>query len=135
MDKVSKSVRSKIMSKIKSKNTRPELLIRKTLFSLGYRYKIHKKQLSGSPDIVFSKYKLAIFVNGCFWHSHNCKVGHLPKSNSHFWRAKLSKNLERDKNNYENLKKSGWHYLIIWECEIKDNYLNIINKIQSNLKH
>ena len=125
----SKKIRSYNMSRIKGRDTKPELIIRKWLYSLGYRYRLHEKILSGKPDIVFKKLKKAIFVHGCFWHQHNdptCPLVAKPKTNKKFWNEKLNKNVERDKRNVLELEQEGWKVLTIWECEIKD--LNALKK-------
>lgn len=109
------------MSRVTAKNTKPELTLRKYLFSKGYRYRLHRKDLPGKPDIVLPKYKTVIFVHGCFWHGHSCKKGkNLPKQNRSFWQKKIKNNTIRDKNNIYNLERIGWKVLIIWECEIKN---------------
>lgn len=118
MDVHSKEIRSYNMSKIHSKNTKPEEKVRKYLFSKGFRYRKNAKKLPGTPDIVFPKYKTVIFVNGCFWHVHNCGKFHWPKSNEDFWRSKLLRNIERDEQNYKSLEKDGWKVIIVWECEL-----------------
>ncbi|OQS19790.1 very short patch repair endonuclease [Chromobacterium violaceum] len=110
--------RSYNMSRIRAKNTKPEMIVRKWLWGNGYRYFIHKHDLPGKPDIVFSKKKIAIFVHGCFWHRHGCKLSVTPKTNVEFWENKFKSNLERDKKNYTQLQEIGWHVLIIWACEI-----------------
>lgn len=120
MDKVTQEVRSLNMSRIHSKNTKPELAIRKLLFSTGYRYRLHYK-LKGKPDIVFPKLKVAVFVHGCYWHGHGCKVDHIAKSNIEFWSSKITKNKERDNTNLQFLKKEGWKSFVIWECEVRKN--------------
>ena len=112
--------RSRNMSAIKSKNTKPEIILRKLLHSMGYRFRLHKKDLPGSPDIVLPKYKTVIFVHGCFWHRHqNCKYASNPKTRREFWEKKFKENIERDKKAQEKLKNLGWKTKIIWECEIK----------------
>lgn len=112
--------RSEIMSHVKNKGTAPELYVRKLLCELGYNhYRLKTSKLNCSPDIVFPSLKKAIFVNGCFWHGHDCSRGALPKSNVDFWRNKINKNIERDKANHEELRNSKWDYLVIWQCEIK----------------
>ena len=112
--------RSKNMSAIKSKNTKPEVEVRKLLHSMGFRFRLHKKDLPGSPDIVLPKYKTVIFVHGCFWHRHqNCKYASNPKTRREFWEKKFKENIERDKKNQEKLKNLGWKTKIVWECEIK----------------
>ena len=108
------------MSKIGGKNTKPEILVRKFLFSRGFRYRINVKTLPGKPDIVLPKYKTVIFINGCFWHGHNCKKGKLPSSNIDFWKEKISNNKSRDDKNSDLLAKLGWKVIIIWQCEISN---------------
>lgn len=119
-DIFSQTKRSDIMSKISSKDTKPEILVRKFLFSKGFRYRINVKTLPGKPDIVLPKYKTIIFVNGCFWHGHNCKKGKLPSSNTDFWKEKISNNKSRDAKNSDLLVKLGWKVIIIWQCEINN---------------
>jgi DNA mismatch endonuclease (patch repair protein) len=128
MDHLSKKERSINMSKIRSNDTLPEIRIRKTLWKLGYRYRLHYKKLPGKPDIVIVRDKIAIFVHGCFWHRHkNCIEASKPKSNSEYWETKINKNIERDKKNQINIKKMGWKVIVIWECKIaKDIDKNII---------
>lgn len=120
MDVHSKETRSYNMSRIKNKNTKPEEMVRKFLFSKGFRYRKNDKRLPGHPDIVLPKYKTVIFVNGCFWHGHGgCKYFVWPKSNEEFWEEKITANTERDKRNIAALEQMGWNVLIIWECELK----------------
>jgi len=116
-----KEKRSQIMSGISGKDTKPEMIIRKALFSEGYRYRLHRKDLPGKPDIVFPSKKKVIFINGCFWHGHNCKKAALPATNKSFWEKKLTGNKERDKRNLAKLKDIGWKSLVIWQCQIKKN--------------
>lgn len=135
MDIWSKEKRSQVMSKIRSKNTKPELILRSALFKKGYRYRIHKKDLPGKPDIAFTKKKVAVFVHGCFWHYHKgCPEGRIPDTNSKFWKEKLFKNVERDKKNQEVLEKMGWTVLVIWECEIEKHLSESLHKIKIKLK-
>jgi len=111
--------RSRNMSAIKSKNTRPEIVVRKFLHSKGYRFRIHRKDLPGSPDIVLPKYKTVVFVHGCFWHRHEgCKYKTNPKTRKEFWENKFNQNIKRDRNNFKELKKLNWKVLVIWECEL-----------------
>ncbi|MCK5022082.1 MAG: DNA mismatch endonuclease Vsr [Candidatus Pacebacteria bacterium] len=118
-DIYSKEKRSNIMSKIRSKKTKPEELVRKYLFSKGFRYRINDKRYPGTPDIVLPKYHTIIFVNGCFWHGHeNCKAAKLPKTNTELWKNKILNNIARDKINIEKLKNEKWKVIIIWQCEI-----------------
>jgi DNA mismatch endonuclease (patch repair protein) len=108
------------MSRIGSKDTAPEMVIRKLLFSMGYRYRLHRSDLPGRPDIVFVRRRKAIFVHGCFWHAHGCKIGRLPKSRVDFWRAKLERNAARDAENERALRGQGWDVLTLWQCETKN---------------
>jgi DNA mismatch endonuclease (patch repair protein) len=117
-DRFSPDMRSKIMSKIRGKDTKQELYIRKLVFSMGYRYRLHYPKLIGKPDIAFPGRKKVIFVNGCFWHGHSCKRGKLPVTNHDFWFEKISGNIQRDKANITDLEESGWKTLIIWQCDI-----------------
>jgi len=108
------------MSKIKGKETKLELLVRKYIFSKGFRYRKNVRKLSGTPDIVLSKYKIVIFIHGCFWHNHqDCKEGHLPLTNTEYWKEKLEKNVERDIRNIALLESMGLKVIVIWECELK----------------
>lgn len=112
------------MSAIKSNDTKPEMLVRKYLHSMGLRYGLHNKKLPGSPDIVLRKYKTVIFINGCFWHGHdNCRYYRLPKSNIEFWQTKINRNRERDKRDIEALRKRGWRVIVVWECELRTKEL------------
>jgi DNA mismatch endonuclease (patch repair protein) len=112
--------RSEIMSKISGKDTKPEILIRKFLFSIGFRFRKNDIRLPGKPDIVLPKYNTIIFINGCFWHGHNCKARNLPAIRKDFWELKISENTERDKKNIKNLEYAGWKVLTIWQCELKN---------------
>lgn len=112
--------RSYNMSRIRNKDTKPEELVRKYLFSQGFRYRKNDARLPGKPDIVLPKYKTVIFVNGCFWHKHEgCKYFVWPKNNADFWKNKIESNVTRDDKNHQQLKELGWKVLIIWECELK----------------
>lgn len=136
-DKFSKEKRSEIMSKIKKANTKPEMIVRKFLFSQGLRYRIHNKKLIGNPDIVLPKYKTIVFVNGCFWHAHNnCKLNRMPKSNTDYWIPKILRNVERDETNRVELEKLGWNVITVWECELgvkkrEDTLIELYNKIKT----
>ena len=137
MDVHDKATRSYNMSQIKGKNTKPEELVRKYLFTRGFRYRKNDKRLPGSPDIVLPKYKTVIFVNGCFWHGHaGCKYFVWPQNNADFWREKIQCNIERDKNNYDKLKQLGWNVVLVWECELKkhrrdETLSSLISRIKS----
>jgi len=118
-DNHTKEIRSMNMSHIRSINTKPEETVRKYLFSKGLRYRKNVKNLPGCPDIVLPKYKTVIFVNGCFWHHHDCKRFKWPSTNENYWRNKINRNVERDAINNEKLRLSGWRILTVWECELK----------------
>lgn len=120
MDKLTKEQRHKCMAAIRSKNTRPEVLVRKFLFSRGFRYRLNHPRLPGHPDVVLRKYRTVIFVNGCFWHGHEgCKYFRLPRTNVEFWASKIHRNQQRDKNEQVRLAEMGWHCITIWECQLK----------------
>ena len=129
--------RHRCMANIRSKNTKPEVKLRKELFGLGYRYRVNVKSLPGKPDIVLAKYHTCIFVNGCFWHGHKgCSKYVEPKTNVDFWRAKVVANRERDLCNYRDLETKGWGVIVIWECEIsKKDWGNIVDRIQQKLEN
>ena len=118
-DNLTKEVRSMNMSHIRSKNSKPEEIVRKFLFANGFRYRKNVKSLPGRPDIVLPKYHTVIFVNGCFWHKHNCSRFVWPTSTQEYWRQKILHNVERDKRNTDLLQQTGWNVLIVWECELK----------------
>ncbi len=119
-DHLTPSHRSWNMSRIHSKNTKPEKIVRSMLFSMGFRFRINRKDLPGKPDIVLPRYKTVIFVHGCFWHRHNCKDATMPKSNTDFWEKKFAANVERDKRVKAELKDLGWRVITVWSCELKD---------------
>lgn len=120
VDVLTPEQRHHCMSRIRSKNTKPEILVRKFLFAHGFRYRIHVKTLPGTPDIVLKKYKTVIFVNGCFWHGHEgCRYAHLPKSNLEYWETKINRNKERDLQERIQLRRMGWHVIQFWECQLK----------------
>lgn len=119
-DIVDKKTRSRMMAGIRGKNTKPEILVRKFIFGHGFRYRLHDKKLPGSPDLVLSRYRLAIFVHGCFWHRHqDCKLSYVPKSSTEKWQAKFSENIQRDRKQIGQLIDQGWRVLVIWECGLK----------------
>lgn len=130
MDIWSKKKRSEVMSNIKGKNTKPEMILRSQLFRQGFRFRVHKKDLPGKPDIVLPKYKTVIFVHGCFWHYHrDCRDGRIPQSNNAFWKVKLEKNVERDAKHIVDLGKLGWNVIIVWECEIEKSLAVVLEDI------
>lgn len=136
MDIVNPKDRSRIMSLIKSKDTKPEMIIRKTLHSKGYRYVLHDKRLPGHPDIVFPKYNAIINIHGCFWHGHGCYLFKQPETRKDFWRKKISSNRERDKKNTDTLLERGWRVCIIWECSIKGNqHFEQLHKIINTIEN
>jgi DNA mismatch endonuclease (patch repair protein) len=131
-DKLSKKHRSWNMSRIRSKNTSPEMRVRSVLHKQGYRFRLHQDNLPGNPDLVLKKFRLAIFVHGCFWHRHKgCKFAYLPKTNTEFWDDKFNKNIERDQRVEDKLHDLGWKTLTIWECETKNAEI-IIDKVKKN---
>ena len=121
-DPLTPEQRSERMSRVRNKDTKPELIIRKLVWSLGYRYRLHYKKLPGRPDLVFPSRKKAIFIHGCFWHQHaeGCRQYRMPRSKLDFWLPKLEGNKKRDALNQESLREMGWDYLVIWECQLKD---------------
>lgn len=134
--------RSRCMAAVKSNDTKPEMIVRRYLHGLGFRYGLHNKKLPGSPDIVLRRFKTVIFINGCFWHGHeNCNNYRMPKSNVDFWQSKINRNRARDERNLNDLQKLGWRVIIIWECQLKTKelreqtfceILNILKSTNSN---
>lgn len=134
-DNHSKEVRSINMSHIRSTNSKPEEIVRKYLFAEGFRYRKNVKKLPGCPDIVLPKYKTVIFVNGCFWHKHDCPRFVWPSSNQDYWRPKILRNIERDNQSRKELETLGWKVITVWECELKKNVLNeTLGKLIAELK-
>lgn len=120
VDSIDRDARSAVMSRVKSKDTRPEMVVRKLVFTAGYRYRLHVRSLPGSPDLVFSARKKVIFVHGCFWHRHEtCSLARMPKSRVEFWTEKLNGNKARDEHSRNALIHAGWEVLVVWECELK----------------
>lgn len=135
MDVHNKETRSYNMSQIKNKNTKPEILVRKYLFSRGFRYRINDKRLPGSPDIVLPRYRTVIFVNGCFWHGHEgCKHFVWPKSNTDFWKSKITNNILRDKEKINALTEKGWKSIVIWECELKADMTSRLDRVIDEIR-
>jgi DNA mismatch endonuclease (patch repair protein) len=118
VDSLTSVERSKRMSLIRSQHTRPELLVRQAIHRAGYRFRLHRKDLPGKPDLVLPARKLAVFVNGCFWHGHKCTIGHIPKTNSEFWIKKIQRNRSRDARSILLLRQSGWKVALVWECRL-----------------
>lgn len=131
-----KKTRSYNMSRIKGKDTKPEVMVRKYLFSQGFRYRKNDKRFPGTPDIVLPKYKTCIFVNGCFWHGHEkCRYFVIPKTNTEFWLNKINRNIERDNENFNTLEKTGWKVIVVWECQLKkDKRETTLAKLVSVIK-
>lgn len=119
-DHVDTQTRSKIMASVRSKDTKPELVVRRFLHRQGYRYRLHRKDLPGSPDIVFPSRRKVLFVHGCYWHGHRCRWGNLPKSNATYWHDKIRANRERDARNVSDLRLLGWDVHTVWQCELRD---------------
>jgi DNA mismatch endonuclease (patch repair protein) len=119
VDKVSSEIRSRMMAAVRGKNTLPEKTVRRALFAAGYRFRLHRRDLPGSPDVVLPAYHLAVFVHGCFWHGHECKKGRRPTSNVNFWNTKLEKNVARDRRDKAALRTAGWHVIVVWECALE----------------
>lgn len=120
MDILSREERSARMALVKGKHTGPEKLVRQIVFALGYRYRLHRRELPGAPDLVFLRKRRAIFVHGCFWHQHpGCRLARMPKSNVDYWKPKLQGNRRRDLRNQRLLRKAGWRFLVVWECETR----------------
>ena len=134
MDNKSKQQRSLNMKMIKGRDTAPEILLRKAIWRKGYRYLKNYKKFPGKPDIAFPGKKKVIFVNGCFWHKHDCKFFSYPNTSSEFWTVKINRNAERDKQNYYELSKLGWSYFVVWTCELKKkNFDDTLEKVISYL--
>lgn len=123
------------MAAIRSSDTKPELLIRKSLHARGYRYRLHDRQLPGRPDIVLPKYNAAIFVHGCFWHGHDCHLFKWPKTRSEFWQSKIFANIERDEKNRKSLLNAGWRVAMVWECQMKGKRRQPLEVSLSQLTH
>lgn len=117
-DSVDKLTRSKIMAKVKSKGTSPEMAVRRTLHRAGHRFRLHRADLPGNPDLLFSRQRIALFVHGCFWHWHGCKRSRMPSSNVEYWNAKIERNVNRDYQTRRELERLGWKWRVIWECDI-----------------
>lgn len=127
-DNRSRASRSALMSRIRGKDTAPELIVRRLLHSLGYRFRLYRRDLPGVPDIVFPSRKKIVFVNGCFWHAHGCRIGRPPKSRLEFWGPKLERNRTRDRRNCASLRKQGWTVLTVWQCQTRS-----VMKLQDRL--
>ncbi len=135
VDTLTQTERSERMGRVRAKNTKPEMAVRRVVHRMGYRYRLHDRNLPGSPDLVFPRFRKALFVHGCFWHRHSdpaCKLARLPKSRLDFWEPKLEGNRRRDEENQAALLVLGWRFMVVWECEIGDKDLEI--KLRSFLR-
>ena len=134
-DLVSSSRRSEIMSHIKSKDTSIELMVRRYLFAIGYRYRVNYKELPGKPDIVFTKKKIAIFVHGCYWHGHGCgsRYAHTSQSNKEYWAPKIERTRKRDQEHIQALEADGWKVIVLWECTIKRDLDGVVDTLITEL--
>ena len=131
MDTVDQSTRSKIMAAVGQKDTKPEMALRKALHRMGFRYVVNDKRLPGSPDLVFPKYRAAIFVHGCFWHHHGCKYSTIPQTRIEFWKEKFKANKKRDRRKISELRKQGWRVKVVWECRLKSNNKKVLRQVSN----
>ncbi len=134
-DALTSEGRSRLMSRVRDRNTRPELHVRRALWTDGFRYRLRVRDLPGTPDLVLSKYRLAVFVHGCFWHQHGCKKSKRPASNREFWNSKFDANISRDARNRTRLEDRGWTVTTIWECKLKsdtESLLTLLRELRSN---
>ena len=136
-DTISSDRRSKIMSHIKSKDTSIEMMVRRRLFALGYRYRVNYKALPGKPYIVFTKKKVVVFIHGCYWHGHDCgsRYAHTSKSNKNYWGPKIQRTQQRDQEHIIELESLGWEVIVLWECQIKDHFEQTIDNLMSIIRN
>ena len=135
MDTLTPTERSRRMSLVRGRDTRPELAVRRALWASGFRYRLHDRSLPGTPDLVFRARKVAVFIHGCFWHRHDkCHLARLPKSRLDFWVPKLDSNKRRDKSNIARLRKLGWQVKVVWECQIKENAAGVNRSLEKALR-
>lgn len=131
MDRLTQGQRSLLMSRIRSKDTGPELFVRRLIYRMGFRYRLHIRSLPGTPDIVFQKRRRVVFVHGCFWHQHqNCSDAYIPSSRKEYWLPKLKRNVQRDEQSRQKLRELGWRALVVWECETKR-----VSRLPGRLRH
>lgn len=131
-DSISPKARSRVMSRVPSRNTRPELYVRHKVWAEGFRYRLHVKKLPGNPDLVLTKYRLAVFIHGCFWHQHGCPNSKRPSSNQEYWNRKLDGNMTRDTRNRMRLESLGWTVVTIWECGLKREVENLLLRLRAS---
>jgi DNA mismatch endonuclease (patch repair protein) len=129
-DNVTPEKRRWTMAQVHSENTSPEMRVRKAIHAAGFRYRLYRKDLPGKPDLTLSKYRIVVFVHGCFWHWHGCKRSRMPSSNTEYWRRKIDNNVRRDRENLEKLKNLGWEPVSVWECELKEGSEALIEKLR-----
>ena len=134
VDKVTPEQRSAMMAAVRNKDTKPELIVRKRVFAAGFRYRLHVRKRSSVPDLVFPRYRVAVFVHGCFWHGHDCPKGKLPTTNRAFWKKKISGNMKRDRRTVENLCNDGWKVEIIWACRLDEGIKNLLIVLRKKRK-
>ena len=130
-DRITKEQRSALMSRVRTRDTTAEVYVRRRVWRAGFRYRLTVKSLPGKPDLVFPRYKTAVFVHGCFWHSHNCRKGRRPSSNREFWNGKLDRNIERDSSNRNQLEAEGWSVKVIWECDLERGTQALISDLRA----
>jgi len=130
-DSVDERTRSDIMRRVKSSGTKPEMQVRRALHAAGYRYRLHRRDLPGSPDLVLARYRLVVFVHGCFWHWHGCKRSRMPGANRDYWEAKLARNVARDQRVGTELDALGWEQLVIWECELEQGIIAVMARLRA----
>ena len=128
---MSPQVRSRVMARIRSKDTQPELHVRRAVWAEGFRYRLHQRRLPGAPDLAFAKYRLAVFIHGCFWHQHGCAKTSRPSSNTEYWDNKLDGNVARDARNQAHLKEIGWTVITIWECNLRQDTNGLLRLLES----
>jgi DNA mismatch endonuclease, patch repair protein len=130
IDKVTAAVRSRMMGTVRGKDTGPERAVRRALHSRGYRYRLHRRDLPGAPDIVLPRFRTAVFVHGCFWHGHDCPRGRRPTSHTEFWNAKLDGNIKRDRQNQAALRAAGWDVVVLWECCLDKGCQELVRQLE-----
>ena len=131
-DTVSPEKRSDVMRRVRSRNTTPEMTVRRALHKQGFRYRLHHAKLPGKPDLTLLKYKTVVFVNGCLWHWHGCKNSRMPHSNVDYWTKKIARNIERDKSHYDALQSHGWHVAVIWECAVEAGLKELLQSLRNS---
>jgi DNA mismatch endonuclease (patch repair protein) len=123
--------RSRNMAAIRSKGTKPEMMVRRAIHAAGFRYRLHRREIPGNPDLAFQRYRLAVFVHGCFWHGHSCGLGHVPKTNTAYWRAKIARNVQRDAGHLERLAAAGWQVFVVRECSLGADVLALLEALRT----